>query len=127
MWPTIAASPAAAGSAVFGLSRAASHTLAAPFAMSSAATITPAVTPDTRMTFAAPRLPLPARRRSPAPHRRDRISANGIDPRRYAARITTAIITELLSLALGPLALPLDPHQQQARQVERGLRGLKLH
>jgi len=37
-----------------------------PFAMSSAATITPAVTPDARITFAAPRLPLPTRRRSDA-------------------------------------------------------------
>ena len=80
MWPTIAASPAAAGTAAPVLTRAASHTLAAPFAMSRTATSTPAVTPDARITFAAPRLPLPTRRRSVAPHRRASISAKGIDP-----------------------------------------------
>ena len=64
------------------LTRAASHTLAAPFAMSSTATSTPAVTPDARITFAAPRLPLPTLRRSIAPHRRASISAKGIDPMR---------------------------------------------
>ncbi len=59
MWPTIAASPATAGAAAFGLKRSASTTLAAPFSMSSSATSTPAFTPDARITLAAPRLPLP--------------------------------------------------------------------
>ena len=44
------------------------------------ATSTPAVTPDARNTFAAPRLPLPTRRKSLAPHRRASSSANGTEP-----------------------------------------------
>ena len=80
MWPTMAARPAAAGTVAPLLMLTASQTLAAPFAMSSSATSTPAVTPDARITFAAPRLPLPMRRKSVAPHRRARISAKGIDP-----------------------------------------------
>src|SRR5256885_13331951 len=84
----MAAHPAAAGHPAPVASPTASQTLAAPFAMSSAATSTPAVTPDARMTFAAPRLPLPIWRRSDAPHRRASISAQGIDPLKYAARIT---------------------------------------
>src|SRR5438445_165629 len=91
MWPTIAATPAAAGSAGPGLRRSASQTLAAPLVMSSTATSTPAVTPDARITFAAPRFPLPTRRKSDAPQRRARISANGIDPIRYAAMMAMAM------------------------------------
>src|SRR5262252_8817213 len=98
MCPTIAASPAAAGSAEPAPMRPASQTLAAPFAMSSAATSRPAATPDARMTFAAPRLPLPTSRTSDPPQRRARISANGIDPRRYAATIAKAITFGMVRL-----------------------------
>ena len=64
--------PAAAGAAVMSAKPGArpSSTLTAPFAMSSTATRTPAVTPDARNTFAAPRFPLPTRRRSSTPQRR---------------------------------------------------------
>ena len=50
------------------------------------ATSTPARTPEARSTFAAPMLPLPMRRRSSAPHRRDSRSANGTEPMQYATR-----------------------------------------
>jgi hypothetical protein len=53
----MAAKPAAAGAAASGLNRIARRTLNAPLPMSSAATRIPAVTPDVRRTFAAPRLP----------------------------------------------------------------------
>ena len=69
-----------------GRTAATSMTLAAPLAMSSSTTVTPARTPDARSTFAAPRFPLPMRRRSAVPSRRARISANGIEPMRYASR-----------------------------------------
>src|SRR5258706_9658399 len=59
--------------------------------MSSSATMTPAAAPDARITFAAPRLPLPTMRRSAAPYRRARIRANGIDPIKYAAPIAMAM------------------------------------
>src|SRR5437870_11481327 len=87
----MAANPAAADNPGPLPNRPASHTLAAPFAMSRAATSTPAVTPDARITFAAPRLPLPTTRKSDAPHRRASISAKGIDPIRYAAIIARAM------------------------------------
>src|SRR5262249_13075711 len=100
----IAANPATAGSVDPGSMRAASQTLAAPLAMSSAATTTPAATPETRITFAAPRLPLPARRRSDPPQRRAQISANGIDPIRYPATIAMAIVVREVPDARGPAA-----------------------
>src|SRR5262252_2459352 len=80
----MAASPAAAGTAGLGLMRIASATLAAPFAASSTATSTPALTPDARKTFAAPRFPLPTVRKSVAPQRRESRRAKGTDPIRYA-------------------------------------------
>src|SRR5262245_34943981 len=92
MWPRIAARPAAADSAGPEPRRSASQTLAAPFAMSNAATTTPAVMPEARITFAAPRLPLPITRRSDAPQRRAQINAKGIDPMRYARTIAMAIV-----------------------------------
>src|SRR5258708_26844847 len=113
MCPTIAATPAAAGRAGPGLSRAASQTLAAPFAMSSTATSTPAVIPDARITFAAPRLPLPTRRRSAAPQRRARISANGIDPIRYAAMMTMAM------RLVYDVRLPPDPRAPRRFRLKR--------
>src|ERR1043166_6410067 len=85
MCPTMAASPAAAGAAGSALSLAAIATPSAPFAAASSATSTPARTPDTRMTFAAPGLPLPIDRRSTALHRRESSRANGMEPRRYPA------------------------------------------
>jgi hypothetical protein len=78
----MAATPAAAGAAAFVAKRSASQTLAAPFVMSSTATSRPAVTPDVRITLAAPRLPLPTRRRSAALQRRAISSANGMEPMR---------------------------------------------
>src|SRR5438552_17128782 len=98
----MAAKPAAAERPGPLPNRSTSHTLAAPFAMSSAATITPAGTPDARITFAAPRFPLPTRRKSDAPHRRARISANGIDPIRYAATIASAMVSIRPGLKAGP-------------------------
>ena len=79
MWPTIAAMPATAGRV--GARRPAARRAARsprPSPRRAAATITPACTPDARSTLAAPRLPLPTRRRS-APRRRASSSANGTD------------------------------------------------
>src|SRR5690349_16535172 len=71
--------------------RIASATLAAPLAASSTATRTPALTPDARRTFAAPRLPLPTVRKSAAFQRRDKSSANGTDPIRYAMMMASVM------------------------------------
>src|SRR5581483_582670 len=87
----MAAKPASAAAAPLSASRSASATLTAPLARSSSATRTPAVTPDARMTLAAPRLPLPIRRRSAVPHRRASSSAKGIDPIRYPRMMMAAM------------------------------------
>src|SRR5438093_5811178 len=56
-WPTIAASPATADVALDPFNRSARSTLAAPFAISSSATSTPAGTPAARRTLVAQRFP----------------------------------------------------------------------
>ena len=97
MWPTIAASPAAAGAAGFPPKRSARITLTAPVATSSAATRMPAFTPEARITLAAPTFPLPTSRRSAAPQRRASSSAKGTDPMRYAATMIAIMKRAALS------------------------------
>src|SRR5215831_18907513 len=87
----MAAKPAAAGAIGASEMRIASATLAAPLAASRTATRTPARTPDARNAFAAPRFPLPNVRRSVALHRRERSSAKGTDPIRYATMMANVM------------------------------------
>ena len=87
MWPTIAASPAAAGAAAFPLNRAASITLAAPFVMSRIATRMPAVIPAGSHHVRRTEIPAADAAQIDGTQRRASSSAKGIDPIKYAVRI----------------------------------------
>src|SRR4029078_10005224 len=117
MCPTIAAMPAAAGTTVLVVKRSASHTLAAPLVISSSATRIPAVTPEARITLAAPRLPLPTRRRSATRHRRASSSANGTEPTRYAETITRNIVGDWGARGLGAYGVTARCYQLGRRSV----------
>src|SRR5215212_8865730 len=85
MWPTTAAAPVSAASDAPPAARYTTETAAAPFAASSAITVTPRQAPVVRHTLAAPTLPLPATRTS-IPARRASRNANGTEPARYPSR-----------------------------------------
>src|SRR5712691_1429881 len=68
------------------VTRPASQTAAAPFAVSKISVRIPASGPTTRATLVAPMFPLPALRTSPPPKDFASSTPNGIDPKRYAAK-----------------------------------------